>query len=100
MPPAEKAKAARVPVTFVSMDGERWNVEAIEGETLLETARRYLLPIPGLCEGGDAPPEQFGEGPMCRSCHVYIDPDHIKALPPKSQDEVDLSEWIKNKNEL
>lgn len=33
--------------------GESYKVEARVGETLLDTAKRYWLPIPGKCDGGD-----------------------------------------------
>lgn len=43
-------------------------------------------------------PEIFGEGPVCRNCHVYVDNAHVAVLPPKGDDEVALTKWIKNKN--
>ncbi len=37
----------RIPITFISMDGANWTVDGVEGETLLETIRRFNLPVPG-----------------------------------------------------
>jgi hypothetical protein len=37
----------------VDWHGESYKVEARVGETLLDTAKRYWLPIPGKCDGGD-----------------------------------------------
>jgi len=36
-----------VPLTFVTMEGQRWSVEGVQGETLLETIRRFDVPVPG-----------------------------------------------------
>lgn len=34
---------------------------------------------------------------MCRNCHIYVDNAHVSTLPPKGEDEEDLTEFIKNK---
>ena len=36
-----------IPLTFVSMDGARWQAEGVQGETLLDTIRRADVPVPG-----------------------------------------------------
>lgn len=51
----------------------------------------------GKCNGGGAGDIEYAEGPMCRSCHVYIDPDHLPKLPPKGFEEQVLSKWLKNR---
>lgn len=55
--------------------------------------------VPARCDGGGNSPIVFGEGPACRSCHVYIDPESLAKLPPKSANEVKLSYWIETKTE-
>jgi len=93
--PNESTKT--VPVTFVSMDGQRSTVQARIGETLLQTAFRHKLPIPGDCGGGGLGADRFSEGPTCRSCHIYVDNEHLPKLPPKVQEEIDMTQKIFNK---
>ena len=36
---------------------------------------------------------------MCKSCYVYIDPKVLDKLPPKSDEEEMLTEWIMSPND-
>ena len=51
-----------------------------------------------LVSSSSAGADRFSEGPMCRNCHVYVDNAHVATLPPKGEEEIALTEWIKNKN--
>ena len=68
-------------VVFVSADGgERREVEAKIGETILEVARRFDIDIEGACEGAMC----------CSTCHVVVDAEHFAAMPPASEEETDM----------
>ena len=51
--PTVPADAPKVNVTFVQPDGEtRTEVQALVGESLLQTAHRNDIDLEGACEGG------------------------------------------------
>ena len=51
-------------LTFATHDGQRFEVEADEGSTVMETAIRNAVP------GIDA---ECGGACACATCHVYVD---------------------------
>jgi 2Fe-2S ferredoxin len=65
---------------FVLPDGLRRIVDAAEGATLLETARRFGVAIEGACGGSMA----------CATCHVHVDEGWLDALDPPSAEEEDM----------
>lgn len=68
-------------VRFVSADGrETRDVEAREGERLLEVAQHDGQPLEGTCEGQMA----------CSTCHVLIAAEDFARLPRASEDEEDM----------
>jgi ferredoxin len=68
-------------VRFVSADGTRTEeVEAAEGERLLDVAQAHGQPLEGTCEGQMA----------CSTCHVIVDAADFARLPPASEEEEDL----------
>ena len=84
----------RVPLTFVGESGDRWSVSAVVGDTLLQTASKHGVPLVAECGGGGWPREEYGEGPMCRTCHVYLDNAHAALALPPDADELKILEWI------
>ena len=52
-----------IKVTFITADGTVQDVEAVEGQRLLEIAQAAGQPLEGTCEGQMA----------CSTCHVIID---------------------------
>jgi len=67
-----------VPVTFVLADGERREVEAKIGESVMLAARAGDVPgIVATC-GGAA---------MCATCHVYVAEPYAAGLPAVEPDE-------------
>jgi 2Fe-2S ferredoxin len=67
-------------VTFVLQSGERREIEAPVGATLLEIAHDNGIDIEGACEGSLA----------CSTCHVIVDADDYERLPAASEDEEDM----------
>jgi ferredoxin len=68
-------------IRFVSADGDRVSeVEARDGDRLLDVAQANGQPLEGTCEGQMA----------CSTCHVIVAPEDFDKLPPASADEDDL----------
>jgi ferredoxin, 2Fe-2S len=70
-------------IVFVKPDGQRREVEAAEGESVMQAALNNLVDgIVGEC-GGDL---------SCATCHVYVDPEWVPALPEADANEEDMLE--------
>jgi len=67
-------------MTFVEKDGARKEVEAPDGLTVLEVARKNNVELEGACEGSLA----------CSTCHVIVDPQYYDMLPEATEDEEDM----------
>lgn len=67
-------------MTFIAADGNRLEVEAPEGLSVLEIAHRNKIDIEGACEGSLA----------CSTCHVVVAPEWYDKLAPASDDEEDM----------
>ena len=67
-------------MTFIERDGNRREVEAANGLSVLEIAQRNDIDIEGACEGSLA----------CSTCHVIVDPDWIELLKDATEDEEDM----------
>lgn len=55
-------------------------LEAVEGWRVMEIIREHGLPIKAECGGACA----------CATCHVYVDPDWLDALPRMSDEEEEM----------
>ena len=70
-----------VKIIFLSSDGrERTEAEGEVGERILDVAHANDIDIEGTCEGCMA----------CSTCHVIVDEDSFRRLPPASEFEEDL----------
>jgi 2Fe-2S ferredoxin len=69
-------------MTFITAAGERAEVEAPSGLSVMEIARRHALGIEGACEGSVA----------CATCHVIVDAAYADRLDPASAEEEDMLE--------
>ena len=67
-------------MTFIDRDGKEQTVEAPVGQTILDIAHANNVDIEGACEGAMA----------CSTCHVVVDPEWYKRLPPPGEDEEDM----------
>lgn len=67
-------------MTFIDRVGERHEVEAPIGLSVLEIAHRNKIDLEGACEGSLA----------CSTCHVIVDPEDIDRLKEPTEDEEDM----------
>jgi 2Fe-2S ferredoxin len=65
---------------FVKPGGERLEVDAPLGLSVLEIAHRNNIDLEGACEGSLA----------CSTCHVIVDPEWYDVLEGASEDEEDM----------
>lgn len=67
-------------LTFIEKDGNRKEVEAPVGLSVMEIAHRFDVDIEGACEGSLA----------CATCHVIVDETWYDKLGEPSDDEEDM----------
>ena len=67
-------------MVFIERDGNRKEVDAPLGLSVLEIAHRNDIDIEGACEGSLA----------CSTCHVIVDPEWYGNLKEPSDDEEDM----------
>ena len=67
-------------MTFIDADGNRQEVDAPEGLSVLEIAHRNNIELEGACEGSLA----------CSTCHVVVDIDYYGKLKEATEDEEDM----------
>ena len=67
-------------MTFIERDGNRREVDAPLGLSVLEIAHKHGVDIEGACEGSLA----------CSTCHVIVDPAWIGKLVAPTEDEEDM----------
>jgi 2Fe-2S ferredoxin len=70
----------KVRVIFVNQTGDKLEIEAPSGISLLEAAHMNKVALEGACEGSLA----------CSTCHVVLDQEFYDRLPPASEDEEDM----------
>jgi 2Fe-2S ferredoxin len=67
-------------MTFIERNGQKREVEAPIGLSVLEVAHKHGVDIEGACEGSLA----------CSTCHVIVDPGWSKKLKTATEDEEDM----------
>ena len=67
-------------MTFLKPGGERVEVDAPIGLSVLEIAHRNNIDLEGACEGSLA----------CSTCHVVVEKEWFDKLAPASEDEEDM----------
>lgn len=78
--PGPEEHAAMPKMVFIERDGNRKEVEAPVGLSVLEIAHRNDVDIEGACEGSLA----------CSTCHVIVASDWYDRLQEPSEDEEDM----------
>lgn len=66
-------------IYVTDFDGVEHELEGLEGWRVMEIIRDYGLPIKAECGGAC----------LCGTCHVYVAPEWIHKLYPKTSDEED-----------
>jgi ferredoxin, 2Fe-2S len=66
-------------MTFITAAGERLEIEAESGRSVMEIARQHDL-VEGACEGSLA----------CATCHVIVADEHIGRLANATAEEEDM----------
>ncbi|MGV0806578.1 2Fe-2S iron-sulfur cluster-binding protein [Mycolicibacterium setense] len=70
-------------VVFVQPDGSKQEVEAVDGQSVMQVARANLVPgIVAEC-GGEL---------SCATCHVFVDESWASLLPSPTDDEAEMLE--------
>jgi ferredoxin len=89
-----------ITLRFIDWYGQETVVDkARVGESILDTAQRFWLPIPGKCDHGDGlvgDTNDFGEGASCKFCHVYIDRGFVHKLPKPLVEEDIVREYFED----
>jgi 2Fe-2S ferredoxin len=67
-------------MVFVDTQGNRREVDAPTGLSVLEVAHKHGIDLEGACEGSLA----------CSTCHVIIDPSWFEVLKDPTEDEEDM----------
>ncbi|MCF8468747.1 MAG: ferredoxin family 2Fe-2S iron-sulfur cluster binding protein [Sneathiella sp.] len=67
-------------MTFIKPDGNRLEVDAPLGMTILEIAHQNNIDLEGACEGSLA----------CSTCHIIVSDEDYERLPEASEDEEDM----------
>lgn len=75
-----------MPKIIFKSDDNEIVVDAVVGETLLETASKANTGLFGGCGGAG----------VCGTCHVFIEPKFLEKLPQASLEELDLIDVLPN----
>lgn len=67
-------------IIFIEPDGNRREIDAPVGLSIMEIAHKYDVDLEGACEGSLA----------CSTCHVIVEPDWYEKLQPAREDEEDM----------
>ena len=67
-------------IVFIEADGNRKEVDAPLGLSIMEVAHKFDIDIEGACEGSLA----------CATCHVIVEPSWYQRLDEPSEDEEDM----------
>ena len=71
-------------LTFIAHDGTRFDVEADNGSTVMESAIRNSVPgIEAECGGACA----------CATCHVYVEPEWVEKTGKPADIEEDMLDF-------
>lgn len=71
-------------IIFIQKDGIQVEVDAKNGQTLLDVAKENNIDLMGACDGSCA----------CGSCHVYIDEETLKKIEPPKDDEENVLDIV------
>lgn len=67
----------------INVDGERRELNAPVGKSVMQIVRESVYDLEGACEGALA----------CATCHVHVDAQWYGKLAPPSEDETDMLDF-------
>ncbi len=73
-----------ITIKITDYDGQQHELEAKQGDVLMELLREQDWGVAALCGGMCS----------CATCHVFIDEDWLDSFPPKESDEEELLEIL------
>lgn len=76
-------------ISVKDLDGQVHEIQAREGDSLMESLREHEWGVPAICGGLCS----------CGTCHVYLDPDWLDKFQQADGDEADLLDVFDNSKE-
>lgn len=76
-------------ISVKDLDGQIHEIQAREGDSLMESLREHEWGVPAICGGLCS----------CGTCHVYLDPDWLDKFQQADGDEQDLLDMFENTKE-
>ncbi len=73
-------------ISVKDLDGQVHEIQAREGDSLMESLREHEWGVPAICGGLCS----------CGTCHVYLDPDWLDKFQQAYADEQDLLDVFEN----
>jgi 2Fe-2S ferredoxin len=73
-------------ISVKDLDGQVHDIQAREGDSLMESLREHEWGVPAICGGLCS----------CGTCHVYLDPDWLDKFQQSDGDEQDLLDAFGN----
>ena len=75
-----------ITISVKDLDGQVHEIQAREGDSLMESLREHEWGVPAICGGLCS----------CGTCHVYLDPDWLDKFQQADADEQDLLDVFEN----
>jgi len=75
-------------ISVKDLDGQVHEIQAREGDSLMETLRQHEWGVPAICGGLCS----------CGTCHVYLDEQWLDAFQTRHWDEEDLLDDFEHTN--
>jgi 2Fe-2S ferredoxin len=76
-------------ISVKDLDGQIHDIQAREGDSLMESLREHEWGVPAVCGGLCS----------CGTCHVYLDPEWLDKFQQADPDEQDLLDLFDNSKE-
>ena len=75
-----------ITISVKDLDGQVHEIQAREGDSLMESLREHEWGVPAVCGGLCS----------CGTCHVYLDPEWLDKFQPVDTDEQELLDLFGN----
>eukprot|EP00470_Lotharella_oceanica_P001180 CAMPEP_0170176894 /NCGR_PEP_ID=MMETSP0040_2-20121228/9654_1 /TAXON_ID=641309 /ORGANISM="Lotharella oceanica, Strain CCMP622" /LENGTH=126 /DNA_ID=CAMNT_0010419347 /DNA_START=99 /DNA_END=479 /DNA_ORIENTATION=+ len=88
-----------IKITYVNTSGDRVTVDGKAGQNLLQVARDHNIDLYGPCNGGGQSVDDYGEGPCCTECRVFIAKEFHDKVNPINGEEIEILDWCEDADE-